>query len=239
MVRLVSAVRNSDSISAQKYARALLLPSDAGSPVDPFSCYQDVRSIMLSAKMSSELCDLLSMLYQTCISTGQNGPEGLFQDAISACVDCGRFLGAGGAVQLMNGNHLPIDLNVIQSIIERAVYLRRLDVLRPNEALGNGSVAQVISSPRVLMFLSALLSHELRTPTQLLFAACVRSDCDAPRSTRSTFLRERCLTNTANTLSSGLNLDLKVIKTESRWSEPSLSESHIHSQLACPVFRLV
>ncbi len=145
MVRLVSAVRNSDPISAQKHACALLLPSNAGSLVDPFCCYHYVRNIFLSAKMHSELCDLLSLLHETCISSGQNGPEGLFQHTISACVDCGRFLGVGGAVQLLNSNDFPTDPNVIQNIIERAVHLRRLDVLRPNEALGNDTVAQVFS----------------------------------------------------------------------------------------------
>ena len=154
MVRLVLAVRNVDSVSAERYARDLLLPSDKRAP-DPFGCYHSVFALFSSSNMTSELCDLLNALLQTCNSNGgfwvyppkpsdhqiANVPQSLLHDTIGACIKCSRFLGSGGAVHLLGDHNLP---EIVESIIQRAVILRRLDVLRPKKELGNEVLAQVI-----------------------------------------------------------------------------------------------
>ena len=143
MVRLVLAVRNVDSVSAEMHARDLLLPSDKRAP-DPFSCYNSVFALFSSSNMTSELCDLLNALLQTFNSAHQNAnvPQSLLRDTISACIKCARLLGSGGAVHLLGDHNFP---EVVESIIQRAVTLRRLDVLRPKKELGNEVLAQVIA----------------------------------------------------------------------------------------------
>lgn len=133
MVRLVLAVRNADADSARKFAGHLLQPSNSDSPVDPFRCYDHVKRVFLASKLTSELCDVLTALLQTCASAPRDIPK-IIKDAISACLDCARFLGAGGAVQLANQLLSPEDSDAVcERIIHRAVILRRVDVLRQSE----------------------------------------------------------------------------------------------------------
>jgi hypothetical protein len=133
MVRLVLAVRNADADSARKFAGHLLQPFNSDSPVDPFRCYDYVRRVFLASKLTSELCDVLTALLRTCASAPRDIPN-IIQDAISACLDCARFLGADGAVQLANQRLSPEDSDAAcESIIYRAVILRRLDVLRQSD----------------------------------------------------------------------------------------------------------
>jgi hypothetical protein len=139
MVRLVCAVRNGDAVSALHHARRLLLPYKQGA-VDPYQCYESVHGIFMEANMASELCDLLSELLQTCSSIGcssigQINIKRIFEDTMSSCLVCSRFLGTGGALQLLmdHPEYNAQSQNFYQKILHRAIILRRFDVLRDSQ----------------------------------------------------------------------------------------------------------
>lgn len=176
MVRLVCAVRNGDAASGLQHARRLLLPYKQGA-VDPYQCYEYVHRIFLESNMASELCDLLSELLQTCSSIGcsfigQINIKRIFEDTMSSCLDCSRFLGTGGALQLLmdHPEYNAQSQSFYERILHRAIILRRFDVLRDSQ------VAQV--TVLVQQFFCALME----TPCQYLLnlldvtpsAACSR-----------------------------------------------------------------
>lgn len=139
MVRLVCAVRNGDAVSALQHARRLLLPYNHGA-VDPYQCYESVYRIFLESNMASELCDLLSELLQTCSSIGcrsigQININRIFEDTLNSCLACSRFLGTGGALQLLmdHPEYNAQSQSLYERILHRAIILRRFDVLRDTQ----------------------------------------------------------------------------------------------------------
>jgi hypothetical protein len=136
MVRLVCAVRNGDAISALEHARRLLLPHQQGA-VDPFQCYEFILRVFLESNMPSELCDLLTEFLRTCSSTGcrsigQISIRRVFEDTMNSCLDCSRFLGTGGVLQLVmeHPEYNAQSQSFYEKILHRAVVLRRFDVLK-------------------------------------------------------------------------------------------------------------
>jgi len=159
VVRLVLAVRSGNAAVACACARELLMshqpPShplssahrqqqqqqQLGAPIDPFHCYKFIHRLFSASNMTSELCDLLCTLLHASKSSGQPAFPALFDDAFSACLQCDRFLGHGGALQLLldhpNPHGGPQEA-FYEMILERAVIGRRLDVLK------DGRVVQVL-----------------------------------------------------------------------------------------------
>ncbi len=136
MVRFILAVRNVDGISAQSHACSLLIPS--GAPIDPFRCYESVRLILMDSNMTSELCDVLSSVFQRYKLCSSTAPKDLFEHLFSAYLDCARLARPGGALQLLLEHPSLSVKEHFERIIHRAVTLRRFDVLRDT------AVAQVL-----------------------------------------------------------------------------------------------
>ncbi len=205
MVRFVLAVRNVDGVSAQKFACSLLMPS--GAPIDPFNCYSSVRLILLASNMTSELCDILSALLQSCKTNGQVTPKDLFEDVFSAHLDCARLTRPGGALQLLFDYPSLNPKEYFERIIHRAIILRRFDVLR------DSLVAQVIAC--TVLFVALHATHLAFLKRFSAFTATILVVSDECCSTLLTFLKTVLLTNGH----SGTIPDLMVIKTEKHWSE--------------------
>jgi hypothetical protein len=203
MVRFVLAVRNGDGIAAQKYACSLLIPS--GAAIDPFRCYDSVRLILLASNMTSELCDVLSSLLQSCKSSGQAISKDIFEHVFSANLDCARLAGPGGALQLLFDHPSIGTKEHFERIIHRSITLRRFDVLR------DSAVSQVNNRA----FLFATRDAFYRLVGANVFA--LTTFC----SMRSTFSRTALLINGRF----GLIQDFMVIASEKIWFELRTCES--------------